>query len=152
MDFAETRRLFGIAIEREVEANEFYSKAAKASKDPSVRAIFADLAKDELAHMELLERFREDPTLQMKMKKPAADYHVSEEMDLPAFSADMKPADAIALAMKKEQQAMEFYRGMAAQCSDKELCSIFNSLADMEEGHKCRLETAFVDIGYPEAF
>lgn len=152
MDMEEIRRLFGIAIEREIEANEFYAKAAKSMNDAAVRAIFNDLAKDELGHMELLERFREDPTLQMKMIKPDVDYKVAEEVALPKLSTDMKPADAIALAMKKEQQAMEFYRNMAAQCSDSGLKDIFNNLADMELGHKSRLETLFVDIGYPEAF
>jgi hypothetical protein len=29
---------------------------------------------------------------------------------------------------------------------------VFNNLANMELGHKHRLETVFVDIGYPEAF
>lgn len=152
MEVEEIRRLFGIAIEREIESNEFYAKAAKASTDASVKAIFADLAKDELGHMELLERFREDPTLPMKMIKPAVDYKVAEEVALPRLSTDMKPADAIALAMKKEQQAMEAYRAMAAQCTDDSLKVIFNNLADMELGHKSRLETLFVDIGYPEAF
>jgi len=152
MDIEEIRRLFGIAIEREIEANAFYVNAAKAVKDKSVRAIFEDLAKDELGHMELLEGFREDPTLQMKMTKPAVDYKVAEEVALPKLTTDMKPADAIALAMKKEQQAMEAYQRMAAQCSDDSLKDIFNNLANMELGHKNRLENLFVDIGYPESF
>ena len=152
MEVEEIRRLFSLAIEREIESNEFYANAAKASTDPSVRAIFTDLAKDELGHMELLERFREDPTLQMKMDKPAVDYKVAEEVALPRLSTDMKPADAIALAMKKEQQAMEAYQRMSAQCNDSGLKDIFNNLANMELGHKNRLETLFVDIGYPESF
>lgn len=152
MDNEEIKRLFTLAIEREIEANEFYAKAAKSMKDESVRAIFSDLAKEELGHMELLERFKEDPTLEMKMKKPATDTKVAESVELPKLSTDMKPADALALAMKKEQQAMELYLGMAANCSDSGLEAIFRNLADMELGHKNRLETLFVDIGYPEVF
>lgn len=152
MELEEIRRLFSVAIEREIEANAFYVNAAKAVKDPSVRAIFEDLAKDELGHMELLEGFREDPTLQMKMSRPAVDFKVAEEVALPKLTTDMKPADAIALAMKKEQQAMEGYQRMAAQCSDDSLKDIFNNLANMELGHKNRLENLFVDIGYPESF
>ena len=152
MNFEETVKLFSIAIAREIEANDFYAKAARTAVDASVRAIFTELAKDELAHMELLERLRADPTLPMKMHKPAVDYKVAEEVDLPMLSTDMKPADAIALAMKTEQRAMEFYAGMATNCADAELKGIFQSLADMEAGHKCRLEALFVDIGFPEAF
>ena len=152
MNFEETGKLFSIAIAREIEANDFYAKAAKTALDASVRAIFLELAEDELSHMELLERLRADPTLPMKMHKPAVDYKVAEEVDLPTLSTDMKPADAIALALKAEQRAMEFYAGMAAKCADVELKGIFQSLADMEAGHKCRLEALFVDIGFPESF
>lgn len=152
MNFEEIRRQFDKAILREIEANEFYAKAAKTATDSGVRAIFTDLAGDELGHMELLERLREDPTLPMKMNKPAVDYKIAEEVDLPRLSIGMKPSEAIALAMKKEQQAMEFYSAMADGSPDGELKRIFQNLADMEAGHKCRLETLFVDIGYPEAF
>ena len=99
MNFEETGKLFNLAIAREIEANDFYAKAAKTALDTSVRAIFADLAKDELAHMELLERLRADPTLPMKMHKPTVDYKIAEEVDLPTLSTHMKPAEAIALAM-----------------------------------------------------
>jgi bifunctional DNase/RNase len=34
------------------------------------------------------------------------DYKVAESVELPEITIDMKPADAIALAMKKEQQAV----------------------------------------------
>jgi rubrerythrin len=34
-----------------------------------------------------------------------------------------------------------------ANCNDAELKTIFQELADMETGHKCRLEAVFVDIG-----
>jgi len=152
MEVTEIRRIFGIAIEREIEANEFYAKAAKVAKDPSVRAIFEELAKDELGHMEMLEGFLDDPTLPMKMVKPTADYHVAEETELPKLSVDMKPADAIALAMKKEQQAYEAYQKLAAQCTDPSLKVILENFANMELQHKTSLEAAFVDIGYPESF
>ena len=152
MEITEIRRIFSIAIEREIEANEFYANAAKASKNASVRAIFEDLARDELEHMEILEGFRDDPTMTLKMVKPSADYHIAEETELPKLSMDMTPADAIALAMKKEQQAYEAYNKLAAQCSDPSLKAILENFANMELQHKTSLEAAFVDIGYPEAF
>ena len=152
MDQEEIKRLFTLAIKREVEANSFYSAAASRMKDENVRNIFKELAGDELDHMALLEGFREDPTLQMKMAKPEADFKLAEETELPELSVDMKPADAIALAMKKEQQALEFYKRMAAGCSDAGLKDVFENLANMELGHKHRLEEMFVNIGFPESF
>jgi len=152
MTFQNTEKLFTLAIAREIEANDFYDKAAKTSANASVRAIFAELAGDELSHMELLERLRADPTLPMKMHKPAVDYKVAEEVELPALSIGSVGSARKPLAMKTEQRAMAFYTDMAAQCADAELKRIFLNLADMEAGHKCRLEAVFVDIGFPETF
>ena len=64
----------------------------------------------------------------------------------------MKPADAIALAMKKEEEAVKFYQGMAAVSQDEEIKGKFEYLAGMELIHKNRLENVFVEIGYPEVF
>jgi rubrerythrin len=152
MNSSELERIFRLAIARELDANTFYAGVAKSAKDPEVQKVFEQLAQEELGHFELLERFRSDPTLPLKIAAPKQDYKVAESVELPPFSATMKPAEAIALAMKKEAQAVEFYRGLAAAATDTELKSIFDNLANMELGHKHRLENVFVDIGYPEAF
>ena len=77
---------------------------------------------------------------------------VAEATELPKLTLDMQPADAIALAMKKEQQAVEFYRDLSKHCADQEIGKIFENLANMELTHKQKLENVFVEIGYPEAF
>ncbi len=143
--------IFSMAAKREMEANAFYSRVAKSAKDPAVKEVFDRLANEEMGHFELLERYRTDPTLPMKLSVPATDFKIAEATELPAFSDAMSPKDAIALAMKKEQQAVEFYKGMATGTKDTTLRGMFNNLANMELGHKQRLENVFVDIGYPEA-
>ena len=152
MDRRQLDDLLSTAIAREVEANAFYRQVAERSTNPNVRNIFADLAAEELGHQKLLEGVKRDPNLMRRFSAPAADYRVAEATALPALSIDMKPADAIALAMKKEQQAVEFYLDLAARASDSELVSSLNALANMEKGHKTRLEDVFVQIGYPEVF
>jgi rubrerythrin len=144
--------IFSLATKRELEAHEFYQKVAKRAKDAEVRRLFAQLAKEELGHYEMLERFQADPSLPMKIAAPAADFKVAEATELPPFTDDLSPKDAIALAMKKEQQAVEFYRTLAAGAADAGTRDLFENLANTELGHKQRLENAFVDIGYPEAF
>jgi len=152
MDRTQLDDLLTTAIAREVEANAFYRQVAERSTDPNVRTIFAELAAEELGHKSLLEGVRRDPNLIGRFFAPAADYKVAEATALPALSIDMKPADAIALAMKKEQQAVELYLELAARASDSEMVKSFNALANMERGHKTRLEDVFVQIGYPEVF
>jgi len=152
MDTLELEQVFSIAIRREVEAHEFYRKIAERTTDISVQTVFRQLAKDELGHMELLEGFKLDPTMPLKIAPPKADFKVAESAEAPDLSIDMKPADAIALAMKKEQGAVEFYKALAGNAKDAATRDIFLNLMNMEMNHKHALETVYVEIGYPESF
>lgn len=152
MDKRQLDDLLAAAIASELEANGFYRKVAERANNPQVRQIFTELAAEELGHRDFLEGARHDPNLVNRLSAPAADYHVAEATPLPALSIDMQPADAIALAMKKEQQAVELYRGLSARASDPTLAAALIGLSNMEQGHKTRLEEMFVQIGYPEAF
>jgi rubrerythrin len=84
--------------------------------------------------------------------KQVADYKVSETVELPKLSLSMKPVDAIALAMKKEQQAVEFYTDLANQTNDSSIKQACLELAKMEAGHKNKLEGVYTDIAYIESF
>jgi len=64
----------------------------------------------------------------------------------------MKPSDAIALAVKNEQEAMDMYTEMANCSTDAEQKKMFQSLAAMERGHKVKLEDTFTNMAFPEAW
>ncbi|HOX42039.1 MAG TPA: ferritin family protein [Myxococcota bacterium] len=151
MNRAEFGELLAKAIEREVEAMEFYNGLALRSKDPFVKDLFADLAKQELGHQEVLERFRFDDTLQMDFEK-VEDWKIAETVQTPELSLEMKPRDAIALAMKKEEAAAKLYTDLARSCKSAAHKNLYLNLAAMELGHKHRLENVFIDVGYPEVF
>lgn len=144
--------LFKIAIDREIEAYEFYKAAAGRMPVGPVKDIFLELSREEQGHRDLLTKFRQDPALKMKISAPEVNYKIAESTPLPLLSIELKPADAIALAMKKEQMAVDFYNALAAAATDAELQSVLTSLSNMELGHKQRLENMFVNIGYPESF
>ena len=151
MDQIEFERLMALAVKREVDAHEFYRDVAGRVENVSVKKIFEDLADQEMQHHDLLEKFRLEPTGAVKFTAPP-DFKVAETVDDVELSLDMKPADAIALAMKKEQQAVEFYASLAGMSDDGSIQEVFANLANMERQHKHALENVFVDIGYPEAF
>lgn len=152
MDQLQFEKLISVAIKREIEAYEFYRDVASRVDAPAVKKIFAELSDQEMGHRDLLEKYRMDPSVSIRFNAPA-DLKVSESVqEDPLLSIDMKPAEAIALAMKKEQQAVEFYRGLAEMTDEPEIQQTYQSLANMELSHKNMLEKVFVDIGYPEAF
>jgi rubrerythrin len=143
--------VFQKAAAREAEAYRFYRDVAEKTGNEAVKEIFLELAKQEKGHEELMWKFKGDATMELKFKAPT-DYKIAETVEVPEPTADMKPADAIALAMKREQRSVELYRGLADGCADAELKKIFENLANMESGHKHKLENLFVDIGYPEVW
>lgn len=137
------------AIEGEIEAAEFYADVAAQSENEFIRDLFVTFSQEEKKHRRILEGFRQDPSAAVTFEK-VPDFHVSETVDEPPLSMDMKPADAIALAMKKEEAAMRQYSALAEVCTDPGRKKLFLELAAMERGHKSKMETAFVDIGFPE--
>ncbi|MEI6809564.1 MAG: ferritin family protein [bacterium] len=143
--------IFDLAIGREQSANRFYTDLARMVKNTSVKETFTSLAKEELSHEALLKTLKADPGLQSKLK-PSKDYRVAESESQPAISEDMPLSNAVALAMKKEQQAAELYRSLAKSSTDADTRTLFENLTNMELGHKNKLEALFVDIGYPEVF
>ena len=153
MDQLEFEQIITVAIKREVEAYEFYRDVSDRVDDISVKNIFDELAREEKHHQELLEKFRQDPTAAIKFEAPP-DLKIAESVEEPKLSIDMKPIDAFALAMKKEQQAADFYRGLADICDENEvdLKDTYHNLANIELGHKHRLEKAFINTGYPDSF
>ncbi len=152
MNFTDINKLIDFAIEQENAAYAFYKAAAEKVTNPGVKQLFEELAQDENGHANLLEMYRRNKALGSIFKTQVIDYKIAETQDMPALSTDMKPADAIAIAMKREQQAAELYRSLAKNANDGTEKEALENLANMEMGHKHKLENAFVDIGYPEVF
>lgn len=152
MDKDRFNQIMDLAIKREVEAYNFYKDVAERVDDKAIIKIFTTLATEEVGHKDLLERFKYNPDLPVKMSSPEIDYHLAEEVELPELSIELKPADALALAMKKEQLAVEFYRKLAEKTEDGDVKKLLLEIANMELSHKQKLENAYTDIAYIEAF
>jgi len=151
MDAAIFKKIVDMAIANEIEAWEFYQAASEKIKEPHLKEMFQGFAREEKGHELLLRNLLSRGTMSLNFKE-TTDYKVAETVDEPRLSMDMKPADAIALAMKKEERAMKEYNWLAEQCEDAAQKKMFLDLAAMERGHKLQLEEMFVDIGYPEVW
>lgn len=147
----EIEKLLNMAIRRERDAAAFYRQMQQRAASPATKELFAQLTQDELGHERFLETCMSQPAMLAQLEA-GPDFQVTDTADLPPISADMPPVDAIALAMKNEQRAMELYQGLAAAAGDAKLRATFQSLATMELGHKNRLEAMFVNSAYPEVF
>ena len=150
MKTSEYKKIIQFAVDNEIEAYEFYKGVADQTKDAALKKIFAELAEEEAQHRKLLEDLASGKG-QMHFDE-SKDYKVAESINKPKLSLSMKPADAIALAVKNEQEAMEMYKEMANCSTDSDQINMFRQLSNMEQGHKVKLEDTFTNIAFPEVW
>jgi rubrerythrin len=146
----EYKKIISMAVEDEIEAYDFYTAVSEKLEDSNLKAIFQALADEEKKHRNFLQGL-------LSQAKPLAfdetkDYKISETVAKPKLSMSMKPADAIALAMKNEEEAMNMYADLAKFSIDKDQKAMFESLARMEQGHKVKLEGMYTNMAFPEVW
>lgn len=151
MEQNEYAGILEFAINSEKEARQFYENVAGKCEDEYLKSMFLDFAEEENRHKLMLEDILSGGVMGF-IVAGTKDYNVASTVDKPVLSIDMKPADAIALAMKNEEEAMNLYLRLADDSSDPKQKKVFQDLATMERGHKFKMEKAFVDIGYPEVW
>ena len=151
MNSEDFRKIITNAIDSEVESYTFYRSVADRVKDANLKTLFLDLAEDEKGHREYLQGLLLRDVNQMHFVA-ARDYKITDSIEEPELSVDMKPLDGLVLAIKKELQAAQMYTQLAAASADAEQQTVFVQLANMEKGHKARLEDIYTNMAYPEAW
>ncbi len=152
MKNSEYHKILQMAIRNEIEAYEFYLNASLKAVSDNLKGTFRELAEEELNHKRTLEGFVMNESLNLNFKTSTSDYKIAESTKLPPLTSDMSFAEGIALAMKKEEEAMQMYQGFADTIEDQNQKEVFLQLAIMEQGHKVRLEDIYTNAAYIEAW
>jgi rubrerythrin len=139
------------AIEREKESYNFYKSSAERVDDKSLKSIFEELAAEEVSHKDFLEDFLKSGATEINIRD-FDDYNVSATVEKPTFTEEMSFTDAVALAMKKEEEAMELYQKLAASTENPDKKELFLNLAKMEQLHKAKLEELYTNTAYAEVW
>lgn len=144
------KEIIEIAVGNELEAQSFYRSAALKAEDAYLKQVFENLANEELGHQRLLEGYLNSG--EKLFFAEAQDYGVSESLEEPKLSTEMGFVDAIALAIKKEADAMKMYQSLAEHSQNLEQRHIFLELVKMETGHKAELEEIYSNVAYAEVW
>jgi len=142
--FESVEEVLNFAIEREIEARDFYMKLAEKMENPAMQKVFENFATEELGHKYKLEAVKRGEISIVPEKVQSlniADYVVDVDPQ-----PDMDYAEALVLAMRKEKAAYRLYLDLAAVGEDEELTDMFLSLAQEEAKHKLRFEIEYDDI------
>ena len=136
--------IIDFAIQKEIEANQFYKDLAKQMKNPDMREVFEGFAEEELEHKAKLEGIKQSKTIQPA--KNVVDLQIANYVVEVEPGPDMDYQDALVLAMKNEKTAFRLYLDLANKVSNEEQKSLFLSLANEEAKHKLRFEIEYDEI------
>ena len=137
------------AAAKEQESFEFYKNALEIVKDAGAIQLIDELAKEELAHKGRLENFKPGELKDCELKK-IQDLRISEFLVEEEITDKTGFQGVLIKAMKKEQNAYEFFTRMVDAVEDKEVKRLFEILANEELEHKNRLEKYYDDVVYSE--
>jgi len=139
--FETIEQILDFAIEREIEANQFYLKLADWVEKKEMRKVFTDFAEEELRHKQRLEKVKKGEFIM--------DFEEIGYLDIAETKEDIKPlrdmtyAEALIIAMRREMRAFRLYKTLALAAKKTELIDLFELLALQEEAHKLKFEVEY---------
>jgi rubrerythrin len=144
MDEKKFQEIVQFAIQKEIEAAEFYTRASGVVKYSGAKALFVDFAKQEEGHKKLLEDLSLEKVVQAKIENipnlKISDYLVDID-----FRPDISYADILRIAMKREEHSIKLYTDLKPLNGDETLTKLFNFLIQEENKHKYSLEKIYDD-------
>ncbi|MCX8117896.1 MAG: ferritin family protein [Desulfobacterota bacterium] len=144
MEEGRFREILQFAIDKEVEAFQFYTQASQQARYSGGKELFMSLAKEEEGHRKLLENLNMEKIAQKRIEQ-VPDLHISDYMVEVALTPDLSYADILRIAMKREEKSLKLYTDMKESHTDEALKKLFEFLASEEAKHKLRLEKIYDD-------
>ncbi|MBC2716334.1 MAG: ferritin family protein [Desulfobacteraceae bacterium] len=143
--------VISFAVMREEESHEFYRELAEKTTDPFLQPLFSEFAKEELKHKQMLLDIDAGTLEKMfeKIIEKQDDLGIAKKLENVESNPEMAFADALVLAMKREDKAFELYSLLAEISDDDDLSVLFLGLAKEEEQHRLKIEKTYQAIFDP---
>ena len=147
MQFNSFEDIINFAIEKEKEAVAFYEDASRQEPYASGKKTFDEFADEERKHQTMLEGFLEGEREVGEYDfKWVPDIKRSDYLVDVNYETGMPYADALRLAMKREEKSLKLYTELATKADEVEVIKVFKMLSQEEAKHKLALETLFDDL------
>lgn len=142
--FSSIEEVLKFAIDREIEANQFYTDLAQRTEDAAMRKVFEDFAKEELGHKAKLEAMKKTKVTVSPGK--VADLKIADYVVVVEPKGELSYKDALILAMQKEKASFNLYTDLAKEIVNPDQKEVFLQLAQEEAKHKLRFEMEYDDV------
>ena len=145
----ELAELLDSAIYKEIASQAVYEAAQSKTEDPGVKALLQELAKEESGHAQRLKKLKEkELPKQGWHQEQVPNLKISEYLTGGEKLEGAGLQDTLIFAMKREQQAVEFYSKMMSLMRDETAKNLCAGLVNEELKHKLRLEMLYDDLFY----
>jgi rubrerythrin len=148
---SEIDELLETAMYKEVASQAFYIAGQRNTQDTGAVTLMKELAEAESTHLEWLKQLKEKGlTARRYYPQKVTDLKVSEYLTGGDSLEGAGLQDTLTFAIKREQQAIEFYSNMMGVMRDKAAKRLCQRFVWAELGHKFKLETFYDDLFYAE--
>ncbi len=133
-----------IAIRTEIEGYSFYITASDIVKDEHGRTVFRHLAKEEIGHIDVLTAIGKSLEIDGKwltykdalnFGKRGAPIFMKDNELTKRLKENPTELNAVTIAMKVEEEAVEFYSGLLKAASEPDEKTVIGKILDMERNH-----------------
>ena len=141
----EMSEVLDAAIYKEIAAEALYTAAQKQTTDAGARALMRGLAEEEKKHATWLKDLKGNGSSVSWHNGQTHDLHISDYLVTSDRLEGAGLQDTLIFAIKREQEAMEFYAKMMGVVRGKTAKGLCQKLAQEELRHKYKLEVLYDD-------
>ncbi len=137
------------AIQREIEAYEFYTSLSKKVNEKDAKDTLKYLASEEVKHKEFLQSYKDGKYDKNALKtSEVVDYKIAEFLDIPDIDKDPQTKDIYLIAAHRELNSYKFYIKLSELQPDGEVKQILVKMANEELKHKEKVEYLYSNTAF----
>jgi rubrerythrin len=132
-----------MAIEREMQAVQFYTELALRAEEPTMQSLYHQLAEEEFRHKSRLEMEMLKEGLVVKRLGQLDEVGEAEYAAELALPPDAEYRDIVKMGIAKERKAFRLYTRLAGIVPDKNTRGVLFELAEEEARHMVQFESEY---------
>ncbi len=142
-----------VAINIEVEGEQFYRKLSDESSHEGMKRIFSMLADDEVKHRETFEALKgSTPGIAEPSRVLKESGLVIRKFNTKDFLAQQKQLDLYRRALDIEKKSIEYYQKQLEMIDDDAQQEVLGSIIGEEEDHYALIDNIIIAVERPESW
>jgi len=151
MEDRKLAELIDIAIQREIEAYDFYIGLKAKVHDAAAEDALDSLAREEKKHRAFLEEYKAGKLGADALRlTQVIDYKIAEHLEKPDPDKNLESQDVYLVAAHREQSSWAFYTELAAVHPEGPAREMLLRMANEEKRHKEKVEYLYSNTAFPQ--